>query len=124
MSALLLQQPGVRFVATHPDLVCPTAEGPIPDVGSFLALYEVATGRTPERVFGKPSPAVLAPLLRRYPKEAMAMVGDRISTDKALADQAGIASVLVLSGEATASDVPGLVPPPSVVVAHMGELDG
>ena len=52
-SALLLQRPEVRFFATHPDLVCPSPKGPLPDVGSFLKLYEAATGRVPEIVFGR-----------------------------------------------------------------------
>lgn len=76
-SALLLQRPEVAFLATHPDLVCPSEAGPLPDVGSFLALYETATGRRPDRIFGKPDPAVLAPLLARYPRSEMVMVGDR-----------------------------------------------
>ncbi|MDE7241408.1 HAD family hydrolase, partial [Desulfovibrio sp.] len=44
-SALLLQKPGVLFLATHPDLVCPSPEGPLPDVGSMIELYATATGR-------------------------------------------------------------------------------
>ena len=44
VSARLLQDGNVAFVATHPDLVCPDPKGPLPDVGSFLALYEKATG--------------------------------------------------------------------------------
>ena len=52
-------------------------------------------------VFGvrKPDPAILAPLLRRYRREEMVMVGDRLSTDIRMAVDAGITSVLVLSGE-------------------------
>lgn len=122
-SALLLQRPEVRFLATHPDLVCPSPEGPIPDVGSFLALYETATGRQPERIFGKPHTAVLAPLLARYAPEDMAMVGDRLSTDKKLAENAGMDFVLVLSGEATREDLPGLERQPTVVLHTLGELD-
>lgn len=122
-SALLLQRPEVAFLATHPDLVCPSPEGPLPDVGSFLALYETATGRRPEKIFGKPEPAVLAPLLARYPLEDMVMVGDRLSTDKLLAENAGIDFILVLSGEATLDDLPGLERQPTCVLHHLGELE-
>lgn len=122
-SALLLQRPEVAFVATHPDLVCPSEAGPLPDVGSFLALYETAVGRRPEHIFGKPDPAVLAPLLKRYPKEAMVMVGDRLSTDKRLAENAGIDFILVLSGEARRSDLPGLLRQPTLVLEHLGQLE-
>ena len=122
-SALLLQRPEVAFLATHPDLVCPSEAGPLPDVGSFLALYETATGRRPDRIFGKPDPAVLAPLLARYPRSEMVMVGDRLSTDKLLAENAGIDFILVLSGEARRADLPGLQRQPTLVLDHLGLLD-
>ena len=121
-AALLLQNPAVRFWATHPDLVCPSPEGPLPDVGSFLALFETATGRRPERIFGKPDPAVLAPLLARYALEDMVMVGDRLSTDKKLAENAGMDCIVVLSGEATREDVRKEARQPALVVEHLGEM--
>ena len=122
-SALLLQNKAVRFLATHPDLVCPSPEGPLPDVGSFLALYATATGRRPERIFGKPDATLLSGLLQRYAPENMLMVGDRLSTDKLLAENAGIDFLLVLSGEARRSDLPGLERQPTLVLDHLGLLD-
>lgn len=122
-SALLLQDRNVLFLATHPDLVCPSPEGPLPDVGSFLAMYEVATGRRPLRIFGKPDAAVLAPLLALYSKDEMVMVGDRLSTDKTLAENAGIDLILVLSGEARREDLQGHSFMPSAVLEHLGELE-
>ena len=122
-SALLLQKDDVRFLATHPDLVCPSPEGPLPDVGSFLALYATATGRRPERIFGKPDATLLSSLLQRYAPENMLMVGDRLSTDKLLAENAGIDFLLVLSGEAQRSDLPGLERQPTLVLDHLGLLD-
>ncbi len=96
---LCCKKPEVLFLATHPDLVCcPSPEGPLPDVGSMIELYNTATGRRPQHIFGKPDPAVLAPLLARYDKKDMIMVGDRLSTDKKLAENAGIDFALVLSG--------------------------
>jgi|GEM_PF-38879 len=121
-SALLLQKNNVAFLATHPDLVCPSPEGPLPDVGSFLKLYETATGRKPQHIFGKPSPEVLEPVLARYEKKDLVMVGDRLSTDKKLAENAGIDFILVLSGEAKASDLPGLERQPTLVLEHLGQL--
>jgi len=111
-SCLLLQRPGVRFLSTHPDLICPSARGPLPDTGSFVKLYE--------RVFGKPDPAILAPLLRRFRPEEMVMVGDRLSTDKVLADNAGIDFILVLSGEARRADLAALERQPALVVEDLG----
>lgn len=121
-SCLLLQRPEVRFLSTHPDLVCPSQRGPLPDTGSFVKLYEAATGRLPELVFGKPNTLVLAPLLKRFRQEQMVMVGDRLSTDKLLAENAGIDFILVLSGEARRADLPELERQPSLVVDDLGSL--
>ncbi len=122
-SALILQRKEVRFLATHPDLVCPSPEGPLPDVGSMLALYETATGRRPEHIFGKPDPMVLAPLLERYDKKDMVMVGDRLSTDKKLAENAGIDFVLVLSGEARLEDLASEERKPWRVFEDLGKAE-
>ena len=119
-SCLLLQRPEVRFLSTHPDLVCPSPAGPLPDTGSFVKLYEAATGRLPEIVFGKPDPRVLAPLFGRFPRETMVMVGDRLSTDKKLAENAGIDFILVLSGEAQRDDLAGLERQPTLVLDDLG----
>ncbi len=119
-SALLLQKPEVLFLATHPDLVCPSPEGPLPDVGSFIELYHTATGRRPQYIFGKPDPAVLSPLLSRYDKKDMIMVGDRLSTDKKLAENSGIDFCLVLSGEATKEDVAREEIQPTVILDDLG----
>ncbi len=119
-SALLLQKKEVRFFATHPDLVCPSPEGPLPDVGSFLSLYETATGRRPEKIFGKPRTEVLEPVFKKYPREAVVMAGDRLSTDKKLAENAGIDFICVLSGEATAEDVQKEERQPTVIVPTLG----
>lgn len=121
-SALLLQDASITFVATHPDLVCPTPQGPIPDVGSFMALYETATGRRPSHIFGKPETAVLEPIMQNYNKKEMVMVGDRLSTDKKLAENAGIDFILVLSGEAKLQDLPSLERQPTLVVQDLGAL--
>ena len=121
-AARLLHDPKVRFVATHPDLVCPDPCGSLPDVGSFIALFEKATGRVPQQIFGKPDPKVLAPLMTKYAKEAMVMVGDRLSTDKKLAENAGIDFILVLSGEATRDDLAKETLQPWRVVHDLGEL--
>ena len=123
-SALLLQKPEVLFLATHPDLVCPSPLGPLPDVGSFISLYATATGRRPQHIFGKPDPKVLKPLLRRHELKHMVMVGDRLSTDKLLAENAGMDFILVLSGEATREDLIHEARQPWLVLEHLGELTG
>ena len=109
---------GLPFIATHPDLICPTDEPTVlVDCGSICAALTAATGRTPV-VLGKPDPSILLDLcstLGLQPAE-IAMVGDRIYTDIVMAQRAGAGSVLVLSGEATAPDVDRLVTPPDIVV--------
>jgi HAD superfamily hydrolase (TIGR01450 family) len=121
-SCLALQRPRVRFLATHPDRVCPSAQGPLPDAGSFMKLYEAATGRLPEVVFGKPDPLILAPVLKRFAREEIVMIGDRLTTDKVLAENAGIDFLLVLSGEAKREDLPGLARQPALVLDDLGGL--
>ena len=121
-SCLLLQRPDVRFFSTHPDLVCPSDKGPLPDTGSFVKLYEAATGRLPELVFGKPNTLVLSTLLKRFKPDEMVMVGDRLSTDKLLAENAGIDFILVLSGEARREELPALERQPTLVVQDLGSL--
>lgn len=121
-SCLLLQRPEVRFFITHPDKVCPSPRGPLPDVGSFVKLYEEATGRLPEKVFGKPNPAILAPLLKRFGRDEMVMIGDRLSTDMKLAENAGIDFILVLSGEARREDLADVAYRPALILDHLGAL--
>ena len=121
-SCLLLQRPEIRFLSTHPDLVCPSPQGPLPDAGSFVKLYEAATGRLPEIVFGKPNTLILSPLLKRFQPDEMVMVGDRLSTDKRLAENAGIDFILVLSGEAKREDLLTQIRQPSLVVDHLSSF--
>ena len=98
---------GVPFIATHPDFNCPVTGGFIPDVGSMLALVKASTGREPDYIVGKPNRGIVDALARKYalPLDTMAMVGDRLYTDIAVGVNAGITSILVLSGESTLSDL-------------------
>lgn len=115
---------GLPFIATHPDLVCPTDEPTVLiDCGSITACLTAATGRQP-LVLGKPDPAILLAVCSRngIAPNQLAMVGDRIYTDIAMAQRAGAMSVLVLSGEATATDAKAMPEPPDLIVADVGEL--
>jgi NagD protein len=115
---------GLPFLATHPDLTCPTDEPTVlVDCGSICACLTAATGRRPV-VLGKPDPSFLLQIGHRHGLriDEMAMVGDRVMTDMVMAQRAGVPSVLVLSGEATAADAAALDPPPDLVVADIGEL--
>ena len=116
---------GKPFIATHPDLVCPTDQKTLlVDCGALCACLEKATGRPPDLVLGKPHPVMLDGILRRFDlqPEQLAMVGDRLSTDIAMANIAGALGVLVLTGEATASDVGNCSTKPDLVVADLAEF--
>ncbi|MGD9344636.1 MAG: HAD-IIA family hydrolase [Candidatus Aminicenantes bacterium] len=122
-SSLLLKD-NVPLIATHPDLVCPTPEGPVPDVGAMLALYEKATGIKPERIFGKPNPEMITHVLKRHKlgPEAAVMIGDRIYTDLELAHRVSCDFILVLSGESKRSDLRNVTHAPALVVDTIGEI--
>ena len=107
----------VDFVATHPDRCCPSERGPIPDIGGMMKFLELTNGMKPSHVFGKPSPTLLAPVLAEFRPEEIAVVGDRLYTDKAIADNAGVDFVCVLSGETTPADLESYRgAPPAMVV--------
>lgn len=114
---------GVPFVATHPDLVCPTPDGYEPDCGSMIALLEAATGIKPT-VIGKPEPLLVEMALTKLdlPARDVAVVGDRLYTDMAMARRAGTKAVLVLSGETTRASLDGAADPPDFVFDHVGLL--
>lgn len=98
---------GKPFIATHPDFVCPTnLPTVLVDCGAVCACITAATGIQPVAVPGKPDPKMLTGIMDRYGirPEEMAMVGDRIYTDIAMAVRADAVGVLVLTGECTAAD--------------------
>ncbi len=122
-TAYFVQQ-GLPFLATHPDLICPTDEPTVlVDCGAICTCLTAVTGRTPV-VLGKPEPSLLLDICRKAhvnPEEAM-MVGDRIYTDVAMGRRAGVPAVLVLSGEATREDAAACPLPPNLIVTDIGEL--
>lgn len=116
---------GKAFVATHPDKTCPTDEKTLlVDCAALCACLENATGRAPDLVLGKPHPCMLDGILSRHCLEPnqLAMIGDRLYTDIAMAHKAGALGVLVLTGEATTQDVAECSKSPDLVVADLAEL--
>ena len=75
-------------------------------------------------MLGKPDPSILLTLCERLnlTPSGVVMVGDRLYTDIVMAQAAGVMSVLVLSGEATAQEARAMAPPPDLVVADIGEF--
>ena len=122
-AALLLQR-GVPLIVTHMDKVCPTPNGPIPDVGSILALFQTATGITPFKVFGKPNPEMILHIIERHnvTPEKIVIIGDRLYTDMKLARHVGCGFICVLSGETQREDIEDVKDYPDLIVKNIGEL--
>jgi NagD protein len=100
--AIRLIAAGARFIATNPDETGPSKEGPLPATGSVAALISRATGVDPYFV-GKPNPLMMRTALNVLDahSESTAMIGDRMDTDIVAGLEAGLHTVLVLTGVAT-----------------------
>jgi NagD protein len=100
--AIRLIAAGARFIATNPDATGPTADGPLPATGSVAALISRATGIAPYFV-GKPNPLMMRSALNALDahSESAAMIGDRMDTDVISGIEAGMRTVLVLTGVTT-----------------------
>ena len=115
---------GVPMVASHPDTVCPSPDGGLPDTGAYMDLFEATTGIRPEHVCGKPNAGMILHKVEELglrPQQC-AMVGDRLYTDMEMAERAGVHGILVLSGEATKEDLGDAPQDPSLVVGSVDEL--
>ena len=123
VSYLLLTRPELPYIATNPDLVCPTEFGSVPDCGSVCIGIKNATGKEPI-VIGKPSP--LMPLLAMerlgIEKKDACVVGDRIYTDVKSGLNAGITGILVLSGETTREILEASEDKPHIVLEDAGQI--
>lgn len=112
------------YIATHPDFNCPTEDGYIPDCGSMIELIKASTGKIPT-IIGKPNKLIAEMAFRKkisFKTSEFAMVGDRIYTDILTGHNAGITSVLVLSGEATLTDIDNAPKKPHYTFSNLGDL--
>lgn len=115
---------GKPFLATHPDDVCPTAYGSMPDVGSFLAMLERSSGRRPDVVVGKPQRTMGEYCAKKFGVSLahMCMVGDRMHTDIRFANHCGVKSILVLSGETTRESMKNFPDRPDLVLPTFNDI--
>ena len=125
-SKLLLRD--ITYIATNPDLVCPTEYGYVPDCGSVSIMLKNATGKTPYFI-GKPRPDMMFSAIERVRKydgsvsvENTLVVGDRVYTDIACGVNGGATTVLVLSGESTVADAEASDKKPTFILRDCGEL--
>ncbi|MDF3297693.1 HAD-IIA family hydrolase [Streptomyces tropicalis] len=121
--AVRLINDGARFIATNPDNVGPSAEGALPATGSVAALITAATGKKPYFV-GKPNPLMMRAGLNALGahSETSAMIGDRMDTDVLAGLEAGMRTVLVLTGVTRPADVDRYPFRPSETVDSIADL--
>ena len=115
----------IPYIATNPDKVCPTNEKTIlVDCGSICKSLESATGRQPDITLGKPDPNMLVGIQQQknLRPEQIAMVGDRIYTDIAMAHNANAFGCLVLSGETTIEVAKAAPKQPDLIAKDIEEL--
>ena len=123
VSYLLLTQPELPYIATNPDLVCPTEFGSVPDCGSVCQMIYNATGKKPV-VIGKPSalmPQLAMEKMGVLPEETC-VIGDRIYTDIKSGLNAGTNTILVMSGETTYEILSQSEDKPHIVLENAGMI--
>ncbi len=97
---------GAKFIATNPDVTGPSQQGPLPATGAVAAMITAATGISPYYV-GKPNPLMMRTALNRIDahSESTIMIGDRMDTDVRSGLEAGLRSILVLTGSTRREDI-------------------
>jgi HAD superfamily hydrolase (TIGR01450 family) len=122
--ACLFIQNGKDYIATHPDIVCPTKDGYIPDIGAFIALIETATGVKPKKILGKPNPQMMDFLLNKFglTSDDAIIFGDRLYTDIRMGKECGITTALMLTGESKIEDIQKYGYEPEFVFKDFGEV--
>jgi 5'-nucleotidase len=122
-TAVRLIASGARFLAANPDPTGPSPEGILPATGSVAQLIRHATGKAPYFV-GKPNPLMVREGLNKIEghSEATVMVGDRMDTDVIAGIEAGLATILVLSGVTRREDVERFPYRPGRIVESVADL--
>ncbi|WP_340083885.1 HAD-IIA family hydrolase [Siminovitchia sp. FSL H7-0308] len=117
---------GAKIIATNPDRTCPVKEGELPDCGAMIGAIEGATGETVTMIIGKPSHLMASYVLDqvlRLPAENVYMVGDRLETDIRMGNEAGMNSVLVLTGITDSSMLERTVDRPKYTLSSVKDID-
>ena len=121
--AIRLILAGARFIATNPDVSGPSTDGMVPATGAFAAMITAATGRKPY-IVGKPNPMMFRSALNRIQahSETTGMIGDTMGTDIVAGMEAGLHTVLVLTGSTTAAEIDSFPYRPSRVLDSVADL--
>ncbi len=115
---------GARLVATNPDRYCPVPGGGEPDAAAMIAAIEACTGTRCDPIVGKPSPIMVETIMQllKLPAEQCIMVGDRLETDIRMGIEAGMATCLVLTGDATRETLAASGLTPTLVLERIDGL--
>lgn len=121
--AVRLVSAGARFIATNPDATGPSAEGPLPATGAVAAMITRATGAEPYFV-GKPNPMMFRSAMNRIEahSENTAMIGDRMDTDVVAGIEAGLETILVLTGSTRREEIERFPYRPSRVLDSIADV--
>ncbi len=121
--AIRLLLGGARFIATNPDATGPSADGPMPATGAIAALITKATGMDPY-VVGKPNPMMFRSAMNKIGahSENTGMIGDRMDTDIIAGIEAGLHTVLVMTGISDEAEVLRYPFRPNEILAGVHEL--
>jgi NagD protein len=122
--AIRLIGAGARFISTNPDATGPSAEGPLPATGAVTAMITKATGGMEPYVVGKPNPMMFRSALNRIGahSENTAMIGDRMDTDVVAGIEAGLHTILVLTGISDQAEIDRYPFRPDEILSGVHEL--
>ena len=115
---------GARLVGTNPDRYCPVPGGGEPDAAAIIAAIEACTGTKCDPVVGKPSPIMVATIMAMLdlPPDQCLMIGDRLETDIKMGIDAGMATCLVLTGDADRAALARSGLQPTLVIEGLAQL--
>ena len=115
---------GIPYIATNPDRTCFYEHGFMPEIAPMIAYIKSAAGKKPSVVVGKPNPlmAEIAAEITGHPLHSMAIIGDSLDTDIPMGKNAGIPSILVLSGDASIEDVHRGTILPDLIIHDLDEF--
>ena len=121
--AIRLINAGARFIATNPDATGPSAEGVMPATGAVAALITKATGKDPY-IVGKPNPMMFRSAMRKIDahSQSTGMIGDRMDTDVVAGIEAGLHTVLVLTGIADDAEIQRYPFRPTEILMSVADL--
>ncbi|GAA0551059.1 HAD-IIA family hydrolase [Halorubrum ejinorense] len=124
-TALWTLERGVPFIGTDPDVVIPAPERDVPGSGAVINAVAGVAEREPDAVLGKPSDVAIEMVRERlpYPPEKCLVVGDRLDTDIALGERAGMTTALVRSGVTDDETLAASGIDPDHVIDHLGQID-